>query len=161
MYNNWELILCLFDPNLFEREKAGLSKVMCWDSHSSSCFPHWGSSAHPHTAPSKWERISRSRRAWWEKSSCFLITPEDYTSGSDRVSRPTRGLFPHQSWRIKEPEGEKSNKRKRLEKMFLCSLTWKKRSKYTAWNIGISANPTSWTHLFNRSYNSRVAKWKS
>lgn len=66
------------------------------------------------------------------KSSCFLITPKDYTSGRDRISKPTRGPFPHQWWKIKELEGKKIKQKKAPGKdVFMFTYMEKKIKVYS------------------------------
>ena len=154
IFRNWELILLILSQPPWEK-KADLPKVMCWDTVDPVC--HTGALLPP---------LSGRQQAGAEEhdGKIFLFSdhlPRGSTSGSDRVSKPPPRAASTSLVKNKGTGGKKSNRRKRLEKMFLCSLTWKKKNQSVQHEgICVSENSSSWTCLLNRSYNSSIAKWK-
>lgn len=90
---------------------------------------HRGSPAHP-TLPHQGRDNRQARRSMTGKPPVLRSSPRAVSQRQREHTRPRAAST--SVVENKGTRGKESNIRKCLEKMFLCSLTWKKKSKYTA-----------------------------
>lgn len=157
IFRNWELMLLIVSQPPWEK-KADVPKVVYWDTVDPIC----------HTEALQPAPLSGRQQGGPEEDDGKILLfsahlPKGSTSGSDKVSKSTPGLLPHQWWRIKELGKKVKQKKTPGKDVFMITYRGKKNkdSKYTTGRCMHLRKFILRTCLFNRSYNSRIAKRES